>query len=172
MKRSFPPVPVSIFSRRIPVADPMALRSSATGGGSLVPCQGRGTAPAFTLIELLAVVAVITILAGITLAALGGVNEKAARDRARTEIAAIANALESYRAQRGDYPPARGSSVPYSDIAAYLQISGGAVQGGQLTDPYGNPYVYILPGQRNPASFDLFSQGKDRSDTNKFIGNW
>jgi general secretion pathway protein G len=103
---------------------------------------------------------------------LGGVNEKAARDRARTEIAAIANALESYRAQRGDYPPARGSSVPYSDIAAYLQISGGAVQGGQLTDPYGSPYVYILPGQRNPASFDLFSQGKDRSDTNKFIGNW
>lgn len=128
----------------------------------------------FTLIELLVVVAVIAVLAGITLGAMGGVQDKAARDRTRAEISAIANALESYRTEYGAYPPpANGTNLAHSNIARYLEARGDQVVEGLLTDPFGQNYVY-RPGtnaQRNRASFDLYSLGKDGS-SNSIIGNW
>lgn len=30
-----------------------------------------------------------------------------------------------------------------------------------LFDPWGHPFVYCVPGQRNPTSYDLFSLGPD-----------
>jgi len=58
----------------------------------------------FTLIELLVTITVIALLAGLTLAAVGGVNQKASRDKAKAEIAAISNALEQFKSVREDYP--------------------------------------------------------------------
>lgn len=59
---------------------------------------------AFTLIELLTVIAIIGILAGITFGITKGVNERAAINQARTELSALATALENYKRQYGDYP--------------------------------------------------------------------
>jgi general secretion pathway protein G len=59
---------------------------------------------AFTLVELLVVIAIIAILAGLLLSVSGYVQEKAGNDRAKTEIAAIGNALEAYKLDNGDYP--------------------------------------------------------------------
>ncbi|EIP99892.1 prepilin-type N-terminal cleavage/methylation domain-containing protein [Opitutaceae bacterium TAV1] len=64
---------------------------------------------AFTLIELLTVIAIIGILAGITFGITKGVNERAAINQARAELAALATALESYKRQYGDYPWTPGS---------------------------------------------------------------
>jgi len=132
----------------------------------------RGTG--FTLIELLVVVAVIAILAGITLAALGGLNQKGARDRTKAEIAGIVNALERYKSQNDTYPPASGSNLPYAAISAFMpQLTSDAVV-TNLTDPYGNNYLYRFPGTRNMATFDVWSAGQDNgsSATNDDIGNW
>ncbi len=59
---------------------------------------------AFTLIELLTVVAIIGILAAITLGVAKGFNERATIDKARAELSALAIALESYKRAYGDYP--------------------------------------------------------------------
>ncbi|HJT80372.1 MAG TPA: type II secretion system protein [Chthoniobacterales bacterium] len=59
---------------------------------------------AFTLLELLIVMTIIIILAGITFATMGYVNNKARRSRAEAEIAAISAALENYKADNGTYP--------------------------------------------------------------------
>jgi len=141
--------------------------------GPVVCCKGNSRS-AFTLIELMVVSAVIAIVAGITLAALSGVNAKAARDRARAEVSAIANALEGYRSQNGDYPASLpGDKVPAEAIRVFLAGSGSIVQDGELKDPYGNPYVYkVISPVRNPASFDLYSLGQDANNTNAWIGNW
>src|SRR5437868_9415001 len=59
---------------------------------------------AFTIIELLIVMAIIIILAGLILATAGYVQKKGQRSRAEAEIAAISAALENYKADNGVYP--------------------------------------------------------------------
>jgi type II secretory pathway pseudopilin PulG len=59
---------------------------------------------AFTLLELLIVISIIIILAGLTIATMGYVQDKAKRSRAEAEVAAISAALESYKADNGVYP--------------------------------------------------------------------
>jgi type II secretory pathway pseudopilin PulG len=68
------------------------------------PLQDRKTTDAFTMIELLVVMAVIIILAGLIFAASSYVQNKGRRARAETEIAALSAALENYKADNGVYP--------------------------------------------------------------------
>jgi prepilin-type N-terminal cleavage/methylation domain-containing protein len=63
-----------------------------------------GRADGFSLIELLTVLVIIAILAGLTLAAFSGVQRSALRKRAQTEIQGLGTALESYKADNGSYP--------------------------------------------------------------------
>lgn len=64
----------------------------------------RSSPNAFTLIEMLVVMAVIALLAGIVLSLNGLVQRKAALTRAAGEIAAMAAACHSYKADLGSYP--------------------------------------------------------------------
>jgi len=66
----------------------------------------RQSSRGFTLIELLVVITVIAILAGLVLQTAGYVQKKAGRSRAEAEIAALSAALDSYKADMGDYPVA------------------------------------------------------------------
>ena len=134
--------------------------------------------PAFTLIELLVTITVIALLAGLTLAAVGGVNQKSYRDKAKAEITAISNALEQYKSINDTYPAASGNgTVPFASSGEtirpfYIANKIETNSSGQLTDPYGNAYLYIMPGSKNPASFDVWSTGKSSSDSTDDIGNW
>ena len=134
---------------------------------------------AFTLIELLVTITVIAILAGITLAAMGGVNQKATRDKTKAEVTAISNALEQYKSVNDTYPAAGGNStVPFADDGAtirpfYIANKVQTSSSNQLLDSYGNAYLYKKPGTKNPASFDVFSRGRDGlTNTSDDIGNW
>ena len=59
---------------------------------------------AFTVIELLIVMAIILVLAGLILATSNYVQKKGYRSRTEAEIAAISAALENYKADNGVYP--------------------------------------------------------------------
>jgi len=59
---------------------------------------------AFTLIELLTVVAIIVILAGLVLMSAGWAQRKAATSRAEAEIKAMSTGCESYKTDQGIYP--------------------------------------------------------------------
>lgn len=65
---------------------------------------------AFTLLELLTVMTIIAVLAGLILSGAGYAQQKAARDRATSEIAALSVALESFKADNGEYPQIPGTS--------------------------------------------------------------
>ena len=64
----------------------------------------RGQA-AFTLIELMAVITIIVILAGLVVGGMGFVSERQAKEKAKVQIALLSKALEEYKLDMGTYPP-------------------------------------------------------------------
>jgi len=109
---------------------------------------------AVTIIELLVVIIIILILAGLVLSISSYVQNKGARARAETEIAAMSAALESYKADNGIYPannatnsldptttadPSSSSYVSASNYL-YIQLSG---------DSDGNPTTTSSSDTRN-----------------------
>ena len=134
-------VPVSAWTRVVP----------RTGFESRVASTGY-FGLGFTLIELLVVVAVIGVVAGFVLAAVGGVQKKAAKEQTKAEIKSILVALERYRGERGGYPvvsPNPSSSALYTNLTNVMtfrtnQIVTNRTLGPQILDPYGYPYWYRL----------------------------
>ena len=97
--------------------------------------KSRVAGAGFTIIELLIVMAIIIVLAGLVIATSGYVQKKGARSRAEAEIAAMSAALESYKADNGIYPtssatndldPATINSSSYqtASFELYAQLSG------------------------------------------------
>lgn len=68
----------------------------------------------FTIVELLIVIVVIAVLAGISIVAFSGVQQRA-RDMSRNSaVTQIRKALETYRAEHGRYPPNQGITTAFS----------------------------------------------------------
>ncbi|MCX7817891.1 MAG: type II secretion system major pseudopilin GspG [Kiritimatiellae bacterium] len=123
----------------------------------------------FTLIEILLVVVIIGILAGIALPKLSGHTRRAEITRARAEIENIGTALAQYEMDMGEFPRSLQELVtsPGSD-----RWNGPYLTKGLPNDPWRRPYVYVYPGQRNPRSYDLYSLGPDGVESADDIGNW
>ena len=66
----------------------------------------------FSMIELMVVVAIISILAAIAIPSYMGIQKKAARSEAKAKLEAIALSLEGYMAENNDY----GSDRPYTYV--------------------------------------------------------
>lgn len=146
--------------------------------------------PGFTLIELLVVMAIIAILAGLILQTAGYVQRKGATSRAEAEVAALSAALESYKADMGDYP--RSADFPNTNLAAeslygalspasgkvYFEFNKGMTGASGIIDPFGTAYYYEYPGNSNRSGtnfFDLYSiAGTTANETNmpRWIKNW
>ena len=143
---------------------------------------------AFTLIELLAVIAIIAILAGLLLNTAGYIQKKGAMSRAETEIAALAVALENYKTDNGEYPQGNnvsGVNAPGSNTfllnslmptngKVYFEFNKSMTSAGNVVDPFGENYGYQYPGNTNRSGtsfFDLFSRCAS-SNTNQWKVNW
>lgn len=99
---------------------------------------------AFTLIELLTVMAIIVALAGLTLMGAGWANKKAATSRAEAEIQSLSLALENYKTEQGTYPIPKaqvtGTSQYYNPNNVTLQGASRALYQGLSGD--GDDYLY------------------------------
>jgi prepilin-type N-terminal cleavage/methylation domain-containing protein len=102
----------------------------------------------FTLIELILVVGIITVLAGLVLSTVGYARKKGARARAETEIAALAAACENYKADNGVYP--RDTTNNTTDNLAALTASPTPDPRPTSYDPTDSSYA--------AASFYLYAQ--------------
>lgn len=60
--------------------------------------------PGFTLIEMIAVITIIIILAGIVVGSMGFVQDKKSRETAKAQIALLSKAIEEYKMDMGEYP--------------------------------------------------------------------
>lgn len=122
----------------------------------------RGDA-GLTLIELLVVLGILALLATVAAPQVLRYLGKARSETAKVQINAIASALELYALDNGGYP------APQGGLAALMQPPAGASrwQGPYLkkaeglTDPWGRPYQYRVPGRSGP--FEVFSLGRDNA---------
>lgn len=78
----------------------------------------KRTLSAFTLIEVLTVMAIIAVIASLVVSVNSLVNNKAAKARAEGEIQAISAASESYKADNGIYPTHSDTSEPFKGETA------------------------------------------------------
>lgn len=67
--------------------------------------------PAFTLIELMAVITIIVILAGLVVGGMGFVSQRQATEKAKVQIALLSKALEEYKLDMGTYPPTANTTT-------------------------------------------------------------
>lgn len=93
---------------------------------SLNPLTPRRPTAAFTLIELLAVITIIGILAGLTLGAAGAVRRHGAASTAKAEVAALQAACDRYFADNNLYP-SNTSVNPGSSVAPTGYTAAGQV---------------------------------------------
>ncbi|MDG1127118.1 MAG: type II secretion system major pseudopilin GspG [Hellea sp.] len=116
----------------------------------------------FTLIEVLVTMAIISIMVvGVALTIIPETG-KAQIIRAKSDIRTLEQGLEMYRLDMLDYPEQE------MGLAALKYLPSGVDEeryrkGGYLKslsdDPWGNPYVYIYPGENDV--YDIISFGAD-----------
>lgn len=118
-----------------------------------------------TLIELIVVLIVIGLLAGLVAPQILGRVSDAKITTARTQIELLGVALENYRLDNGVYPSTQqglealrakpsGSPDARNWRGPYLKKAVPA-------DPWGRAYLYKSPGEKDRAGFDLTTLGRD-----------
>ncbi len=138
----------------------------------------REATRAFTLIEILVVLAIAGMIIGLAVSNFDKIFGGAKEDIARMFVSnSLKVPLQSYRMHMGDFPStAEGLQaliVAPADKAERWR--GPYLEGGKsvLNDPWGNPYRYAYPGAHNKGGYDVWSVGVDKQDgTADDIGNW
>jgi len=74
----------------------------------------------FTLIEMMTVITIILILAGLTVAGMGFINDKQANAKAKVDIELLSTAIEKYKLDNGEYPGLDPDSPIDGDISEEL----------------------------------------------------
>ena len=117
-----------------------------------------------TLIEILVVIIVLGLLAGLVAPQIIGRVSEARGATARTQIELLSVALDNYRLDNGRYPTTQQGlealrteptePVPHNWRGPYVRKE-------VPLDPWDRPYIYRSPGDVNPRGYDLLTLGAD-----------
>lgn len=110
------------------------------------------------------VISIIVILLGVAINKLGNTTGMAKGVAVRADIQAISTQLKLYESMNGYLPTTEqglGALVtqpsseprPQRWYQLFKEIP---------KDPWGNNYIYLSPGRKNPTGYDLYSAGPDR----------
>ncbi len=131
--------------------------------------RGRKSRRGLTLIEILVVVTILGLIAGIVGITVANQLEEAKIDTANVQMKNISEALELYKIKFNRYP----------NTAEGLQALTKPPEGKKPLmenvpkDPWDAEFIFVCPGQHNPSKFDLQSKGPDSiADSEDDIKNW
>ena len=114
----------------------------------------------FTLLELLVVVVIIGLLAGLVAPRYFGQVGKSEVNVAKAQLDALEKALDQYRLDVGRYPDQElGLKALVTKPANEPKWAGPYLRKDIPLDPWGRAYVYKFPGEK--GDYDLLSLGKD-----------
>jgi general secretion pathway protein G len=134
----------------------------------------------FTLIELMVVIVILGILAGLIIPRIMGRPEEAKQLKAKMQIESLETALKLYKLDNGMYPDTEQGlqaliEQPETGIVPKNWRKQGYLEKGRLPkDPWGNEFVYLCPGTH--GDYDIISYGADGvpdgEDKNRDINSW
>jgi general secretion pathway protein G len=118
---------------------------------------------AFTLIEVMVVVAILAVLAALIVPKIMSRPDEARVVAARQDISSILQALKLYRLDNLRYPSTEQGLAALVTRPTLPPVPQNWKAGGYLErlprDPWGNPYQFLNPGLR--GEIDVFSFGAD-----------
>jgi general secretion pathway protein G len=120
----------------------------------------------FTLLELLVVLVIIGLLAGIVGPRLFANVDKSKITTAKAQIHVLSKAVDQLRLDIGRYPTAQEGltllmSPPADGTSGW---NGPYLSRSVPLDPWGAPYHYIYPGTQN-ADYDIVSDGVEKASS-------
>ena len=122
-----------------------------------------GNERGFTLIEIMVVVIILGVLAGLVVPKLLEEPDKARRVKAQTQIQSLGEALGMFKLENGFFPSTDQGLEALVSKPTVGRIPKKYREGGYIrkapSDPWESPYVYISPGAHD--DFDLISYGAD-----------
>ena len=134
----------------------------------------------FTLIELMVVIVILGILAGLIIPRIMGRPDEARQLKAKMQIESLETALRLYKLDNGSYPSTDQGlealvEAPDTPPLPRKWREGGYLEKGKVpVDPWGNLFVYLSPGVHD--DYDISSYGADGvsggEDKNADINSW
>lgn len=119
----------------------------------------------FTLIELMVVIVILGILAGLIVPRIMGRPEEAKQLKAKLTIESLETSLRLYKLDNGAYPTTEQglnalTSPPDTGTVNDGWREGGYIEKGRIPkDPWDNEFVYLSPGVH--GEYDIISYGSD-----------
>ena len=133
---------------------------------SIHPRPDAATRRGFTLVEILVVLAIISLLAGVVVVNVAPNLNLGNQGKAKAQIQTFATALQTYRVAHGRYPTQDQGLDALVQCPTLPPVPQNYPEGGYLAsrtlplDPWGNPYLYLVPGRQNEP-FEIFTYGAD-----------
>jgi general secretion pathway protein G len=112
----------------------------------------------FSLIELLVVLVILGLIAGLVVPNVIGQTEKAKVKAASATIQRLAMGVEAYYLDNGEVPERLSALV--NEPGGVSNWTGPYVKASILKDPWGEEYQYRYPGEH--GEFDILSYGPDK----------
>lgn len=126
----------------------------------------------FTLVELLLVLVILALIAGLVLPGIIGKAESAKAKAAASQISRISMSVESFYLDTGNTPSSLDDLV--NEPSGVSGWNGPYIKNSLLKDPWGQPYKFRVPGEH--GDFDIESYGADRQKggegKNADIASW
>jgi len=120
----------------------------------------RRDVAAFTLLEVMVVVIILAMIAGIVTPVVMDRLQKAKRETAKVQILKLMDAIEFFYQDQNFYPSRLEDLVTRpADERIKEYPENGYLDGGVPLDPWGNPYKYVCPGAH--GNYDILSYGRD-----------
>lgn len=107
----------------------------------------------FTIVELLIVIVVIGILAGLVIVTFNGIQQKARNTERQTDVKAMQSHLEAYNAQNGYYPTLANLNTQPGTGNWWIQDNMAGLDKDALKDPKGTGNTVAAAATNNQYSY-------------------
>lgn len=134
----------------------------------------HGRTAAFTLVEIVLVIAIIAVLGAAAIYKIKGTVDVAKETRVESDIKNVVTQLKTYEARNLTPPTTEQGLKALVEIPTVEPVPGKWTQLLEEIpkDPWNHEFRYVYPAKRSTQDYDVFSLGKDGVESADDIGNW